>query len=80
MEKKEYKYSEKREYILDALDNYLYNLKGMHDHYKELCDKREKEIDHLESKIHDLNDVIENLKERVEHLNNQLSAFITIDK
>ena len=73
MKKEEYKYSEKREYILDALDNHLYNLKGKHDHFKELAESREKQIDHLESKIHDLND-------RVEHLNNQLSAFIIIDK
>ena len=80
MKEKEYRYSEKREYILDALDNYLYNLKGMHDHYKELCEKREKEVDHLESKIHDLNDVIDNLHERIENLNDQLSAFIIIKK
>jgi len=65
MKKEEYKYSEKREYILDALDNHLYNLKGKHDHYKELCEKREKEVNHLESKIHDLNDQVESLQDRV---------------
>ena len=78
MEKKEYKYSDKREYILDALDVHLYNLKRKHDHFKELAESREKEVDHLLSRVYDLNDVIENLKERVEHLNEQLSAFIII--
>lgn len=65
MKKEEYKYSEKREYILDALDVHLYNLKGKHDHFKQLAESRGKEIDHLESKIHDLNDQVKSLQDRV---------------